>query len=127
MPVIGQEAGHHPQPAPRFHQRRESSPLPLRPVQVLEYLGAGDEVVLLIEHRRVRGVNRIVDPHRVAAFLQHAGQGRARAAAEIQPPVAGAQALAQRRPQLIQETPVAGVVRFIAVQVVLGFFVGAVG
>ena len=95
-------------------------------MQVLEHLGAGDEIVLLVERRRVRGVNRIVDAHRVAAFLQHARQGRARAAAEIQAPVAGAQSLAKRRPQLIQETPVPGVVRFIAVQVVLGFFVGAV-
>lgn len=87
-------------------------------------LGAGNKVVMPLEHFRTVRVKVIVDCHGKTGFFEHGGQGRSRTRTEIEPPGAGGKPIAQGFQQAREETPVTPIIRPILVQVVFGFFFG---
>lgn len=118
--VLGLQAGGDAEPAPGAQQAVEARELGRGGVEVLDHLGAGDEVVAARERIGVGGEEGIPHPHRVAGLAQHRGQRRSRAATVVQPLRRGREAGAQRIDQAREEAAVAGVAGVVAVEAVLG-------
>jgi hypothetical protein len=118
------EASHHPQPAPGFQQPVEAGELPGRVVEVFGRLGAGDEVVSAIQNRTVGVKEGVVKADPVPGLLEDPGQGRARAAAVVEPFATGSEPFEERTGQAGEKTPVTGVVGVVFVEeVAFPFFV----
>ena len=118
--VLGLQAGGDAEPAAGAQQAVEARELGRGGVEVLDHLGAGDEVVAARERIGVGGEEGIPHPHRVAGLAQHRGQRRPRAAAVVQPLHRGREAGTQRVGQAHEEAAVAGVSGVVAVQAVFG-------
>ena len=90
--------------------------------EMLQHLGADNEIVPTLESARVGKVKRIVIVHGVAPTLQQLAQGRARPAAEIEPRRRRFQALRQRNGKAAEESHIARVLGIVLMQIITGLF-----
>src|SRR5690625_2373942 len=72
------------------------------------------------QYTAIRRKVRVINGHRMSRLLEHQGERRARAGAEIQPTRTGHQTLRQRLEQARQKASVGRIVRPVLVQVVNG-------
>ena len=121
--IVGLEAGHHAKPAPRAQQGVEAGELGRREVEMLDDLGAGDEIVAARKHRRVGREAGIVDRHPMTGRAQHRRQRRPRTAAVVESLGTRRQALQQGRGEARQKAQVAGIVGVVVVEQVFGALV----